>query len=68
MVEDEQPVRNMITEVLMRNGYRIVSAGNGEESQQDLESPGAIMYLPKPFRIQQLLSTVRELLDGQQNA
>ena len=120
VVEDEQPVRNMITEVLARNGYRILSAGDGEEalavssemqdesihllitdmvmprlggkelierfkkqrpfskilmvsgyseeSPQDLELPGMIMYLPKPFRIQQLLSTVRELLDGHQNA
>ena len=32
LVEDEPPVRKMITEVLTRSGYRILSAKDGEEA------------------------------------
>ncbi|MEC8554305.1 MAG: PAS domain S-box protein [Planctomycetota bacterium] len=116
VVEDEQPVRKIITEVLKRKGYQIHSAQDGEEalailsemqeeqidllitdmimprlggkelipifrkqrpsakilmisgyseeSPQQLESAGSIMFLQKPFRTQHLLSAVRKLLNA----
>jgi nitrogen-specific signal transduction histidine kinase len=46
VVEDEEPLRRLVTEVLGRCGYRVLTAGHGEEALAILEStPGIALLL-----------------------
>ena len=116
VVDDEEQIRDMTASALLHGGYRVVTAGSGEQALEvfrrdggsfDLvvldismpgmggleclsellrldptvkvllasgyaldsssnlaEAPRAAGYLSKPYRLAQLLETVRDLLDG----
>jgi two-component system, cell cycle sensor histidine kinase and response regulator CckA len=45
LVEDEDGVRRLLTQVLQRRGYRVLEASNGEEALQLFEQQGADIHL-----------------------
>ena len=45
LAEDEETIRRLVTEVLTRNGYRVVAAATGDEALELLERHGAAIDL-----------------------
>jgi FixJ family two-component response regulator len=64
VVEDEEPVRNVVTRGLRAHGYNVIEAKHGEDALAEEELSGsATGFLAKPFRIEELCLQVRRLLD-----
>jgi len=40
LVEDDEPLRKLVSQILERTGYSVVSASNGEEALRLIDSPG----------------------------
>ena len=45
LAEDEETIRRLVTEVLTRNGYRVLAAAAGNEALELLERPGVAVDL-----------------------
>jgi signal transduction histidine kinase len=39
LVEDDEPLRNLVSQILERTGYAVVSASNGDEALRLIDSP-----------------------------
>lgn len=59
LAEDEEPVRNMLTKILKRSGYRVVSAADGEEAIRIFNE------IPQQIDLA-LLDIVMPVISGQQ--
>jgi len=59
LAEDEEPVRNMLTKILKRSAYRVVSASDGEEAIRIFNE------IPQQIDLA-LLDVVMPVISGQQ--